>query len=126
MGKKENRLLEKSTKSCIVDNRKFLEDIRMNKIKRYLSGLAFLALAVIFSGGGIQAKAMKLSAESAVVMDVQSGAILYQKNMDKQEYPASITKVMTAMLAIENSSLMEWLPILPRRCSWRAELLISS
>ena len=82
MGKKENRLLEKSTKSCIVDNRKFLEDIRMNKIKRYLSGLAFLALAVIFSGGGIQAKAMKLSAESAVVMDVQSGAILYQKNMD--------------------------------------------
>ena len=79
----------------------------MNKIKRYLSGLAFLALAVIFSGGGIQAKAMKLSAESAVVMDVQSGAILYQKNMDKQEYPASITKVMTAMLAIENSSLDE-------------------
>ena len=59
MGKKENRLLEKSTKSCIVDNRKFLEDIRMNKIKRYLGGLAFLALAVIFSG--IQAKAMKLS-----------------------------------------------------------------
>ena len=79
----------------------------MNKIKRYLGGLAFLALAVIFSGGGIQAKAMKLSAESAVVMDVQSGAILYQKNMDKQEYPASITKVMTAMLAIENSSLDE-------------------
>lgn len=107
MGKKENRLLEKSTKSCIVDNRKFLEDIRMNKIKRYLGGLAFLALTVIFSGGGIQAKAMKLSAESAVVMDVQSGAILYQKNMDKQEYPASITKVMTAMLAIENSSLDE-------------------
>ena len=96
----------------------------MNKIKRYLSGLAFLALAVIFSGGGIQAKAMKLSAESAVVMDVQSGAILYQKNMDKQEYPASITKVMTAMLAIEN--WMRWLPTLPRRCSWRAELLISS
>ena len=27
--------------------------------------------------------------------------------MDKQEYPASITKVMTAMLAIENSSLDE-------------------
>ena len=32
---------------------------------------------------------------------------MYQKNMDKQEYPASITKVMTAMLAIENSSLDE-------------------
>lgn len=48
-----------------------------------------------------------ISAESAVVMDVQSGTILYEKNMDKKQYPASITKVMTAMLAIENSSLSE-------------------
>lgn len=40
-------------------------------------------------------------------MDVQSGAILYEKNIDKREYPASITKVMTALVAIENSSLSE-------------------
>ena len=48
-----------------------------------------------------------ISAESAVVMDVQSGTILYEKNMDKKQYPASITKVMTALLTIENSSLSE-------------------
>ncbi len=48
-----------------------------------------------------------VSAESAVVMDVQSGTILYEKNMDKKEYPASITKIMTALVAIENSSLSE-------------------
>lgn len=48
-----------------------------------------------------------VSAESAVVMDVQSGVILYEKNMDKQQYPASITKIMTALVAIENSSLSE-------------------
>ena len=56
----------------------------------------------------VQAKKnLSLSADSAIVMDVQSGAILYEKNMDKKQYPASITKVMTALLAIENSSMSE-------------------
>lgn len=46
-------------------------------------------------------------AESAVVMDLDSGAILYSKNMDAVKYPASITKIMTALIAIENSRLDE-------------------
>ncbi len=46
-------------------------------------------------------------AESAVVMDLDSGAILYAKNMDDIKYPASITKIMTTLLAIENSKLTE-------------------
>lgn len=52
-------------------------------------------------------KKPSISAESAIVMDVQSGTILYEKNMDKKQYPASITKIMTALIAIENSSLSE-------------------
>jgi len=44
-------------------------------------------------------------AESAVVMDIDTGTILYSKNMDDQKYPASITKIMTTLLAIENSHL---------------------
>lgn len=43
-------------------------------------------------------------ADSAVVMDYDTGTILYAKEMDKQEYPASITKLMTVLLALENSS----------------------
>jgi len=42
-------------------------------------------------------------AESALVMDFETGAILYGKNIDAQKYPASITKIMTALVAIENS-----------------------
>lgn len=42
---------------------------------------------------------------NAVVMDADTGAVLYNKGMDEVRYPASITKVMTALLAIENSSL---------------------
>lgn len=56
----------------------------------------------------VQAKTeVNVSADSAIVMDVQSGTILYEKNMDKKQYPASITKIMTALVAIENSSLSE-------------------
>lgn len=44
---------------------------------------------------------------NAVVMDADTGAILYNKGMDEVRYPASITKVMTALLAIENSSLTD-------------------
>ena len=43
-----------------------------------------------------------IGAAGAVVMDAESGAVLYGKNMNKQLYPASITKIMTALLAYEN------------------------
>lgn len=43
-------------------------------------------------------------AEGAIVMEASTGLVLYEKNMNEQYYPASITKIMTALLAIENSS----------------------
>lgn len=48
-----------------------------------------------------------LSCDSAIVMEVSTGSILYKKNIHKQHYPASITKIMTALLALENSSLSD-------------------
>lgn len=45
--------------------------------------------------------------ESGIVMDIDSGAILYAKNIDDQHYPASITKVMTALVALQNYELDE-------------------
>lgn len=44
----------------------------------------------------------QIQAESAILMDAKTGSILYEKNADKKQYPASITKIMTALLAIEN------------------------
>ena len=52
-------------------------------------------------------KGPKVYAKSAIVMDMDTGAILYAKNIDEALYPASITKIMTTMLAIENCSLEE-------------------
>ena len=37
---------------------------------------------------------------AAIVMDVNSGAILYAKSIDDKHYPASITKMMTALVAL--------------------------
>lgn len=42
---------------------------------------------------------------SAIVMDMNSGAILYEKQADEQRYPASITKLLTALVALENAEL---------------------
>lgn len=42
-----------------------------------------------------------VSAESAILMDMNSGTILYGKNIHMQEYPASTTKILTTLLATE-------------------------
>ena len=38
--------------------------------------------------------------EAYVVMDAKSGQVLVEKNMNQREYPASITKIMTAALGL--------------------------
>lgn len=43
--------------------------------------------------------------EGAIVMEVGTGAILYAKNIDAHFYPASITKLLTALVAFENADL---------------------
>lgn len=49
----------------------------------------------------------QLTAEGAVLMDAETGAVLYEKNATERLYPASTTKLMTALLALENSALGE-------------------
>ena len=48
-----------------------------------------------------------VGAQSAILMDAQTGTILYAKGIDEKHYPASTTKIMTCLLAIENSDLDE-------------------
>lgn len=43
-----------------------------------------------------------IEAQAAVLMDVNTEAVLYSKNADTQLYPASITKILTTLLACEN------------------------
>jgi D-alanyl-D-alanine carboxypeptidase (penicillin-binding protein 5/6) len=45
-----------------------------------------------------------LRSRGVLLMDMQSGQVLYGKNENERFYPASITKIMTAILALEHSS----------------------
>jgi serine-type D-Ala-D-Ala carboxypeptidase (penicillin-binding protein 5/6) len=42
-----------------------------------------------------------VSADSAIVIDMRTATVLYEKNPDKKQYPASITKIMTAYLFLQ-------------------------
>jgi len=46
-----------------------------------------------------------LNSEAAILMDANSGEIFYEKNADVSMYPASLTKIATAIYAIENGKL---------------------
>ena len=50
-------------------------------------------------------KAMDIGSDYGCVMDMGTGAVLFNKNEHAQMPPASITKIMTALLAIENGDL---------------------
>lgn len=49
--------------------------------------------------------------EAGIVMEVSTGTILYSKNIHGQYYPASITKILTALLVIENCAMDEMVTI---------------
>lgn len=46
-------------------------------------------------------------AHSAIVMDMDSGAVLYAKRPDERHFPASITKLLTTLVALENAELTD-------------------
>lgn len=46
-------------------------------------------------------------ANSVIVMEVNTGTVLYEKESHAKHYPASITKIMTVLLAIENCDMDE-------------------
>lgn len=49
----------------------------------------------------------RVVSEAAVVIDADTGQVLYNKDMDKRMNPASITKVLTGLIAVENCRLSE-------------------
>lgn len=50
-------------------------------------------------------QASDISSTAAIVMETSTNTVLYSKNADQALYPASAVKVMTCLLALENSSL---------------------
>lgn len=50
---------------------------------------------------------VQITAEGGIVIDADSGAVLYGQNIHQQYYPASITKILTALIIIEECDMDE-------------------
>lgn len=50
---------------------------------------------------------MKIYSEAAILIESTTGKILYEKNIHEKKYPASTTKILTAIIAIEQCDLNE-------------------
>jgi serine-type D-Ala-D-Ala carboxypeptidase (penicillin-binding protein 5/6) len=76
-------------------------------MKRYVILLVVIFTLLTSSNIFVFAKvsAPNVSADSAILMDATTGTILFSKNMDDAYPPASTTKIMTALLTLENNKL---------------------
>lgn len=55
----------------------------------------------------IRVEGLQLSCRSCILMDMDSGRVLYEKDINTKRLIASTTKIMTAIIAIENGNLEE-------------------
>ncbi len=67
----------------------------------------FLILATVFALFVPVYAAPDIESRAAVLMDAQTGQILYSKNQDEVLYPASITKIMTIYLGTQDESKLD-------------------
>ena len=68
------------------------------------TGALALVLACLLAG---RAGAVETSAAAAILMDVDSGRVLYERNADARMLIASTTKIMTALVAIRDGDLSD-------------------
>lgn len=78
--------------------------------KKILLSLAltlFLLMNTCIPAFAEQPTAPEISAQAGILMDLKSGRVLYSKNPDEKMYPASTTKILTGILALEKGNLSD-------------------
>ncbi|KJS14723.1 MAG: hypothetical protein VR69_16830 [Peptococcaceae bacterium BRH_c4b] len=73
---------------------------------KLLYGMLFTVILVI-SLPVMACAQPEIAAETGLVMDVDNGQVLFAKGADQKMYPASTTKILTALVALKNCSLNE-------------------
>ena len=75
------------------------------KLKKLLLTLIVLILLLPYQQINAEPESPDITAGAALLMDSKTSKILYSKNENEKMYPASTTKIMTAILTIENCNL---------------------
>lgn len=79
----------------------------MCKMLQRMAAMLLLAVLLCAQPGGFRVLAeestapVQVSAPSVLLMEASTGQVIYEKNADERRSPASITKVMTMLLAME-------------------------
>ena len=73
-------------------------------MKRLFAGMAAALLAAVLF---FPVCARAVSAQNAILMDAQTGRVLYEKNPDAQGLIASTTKIMTALVVCEQCNVLD-------------------
>lgn len=77
-------------------------------LKKIISATAAIACLAAFTVFGAGAESpVEISASSAILMEAATGTVLYEKDADARRLIASTTKLMTALVALENANLGE-------------------
>ena len=79
------------------------------RIRRFSASLAVLLL--LYSIFPCQSLAVNTSASAAILVDVDSGRVLYEQNADARMLIASTTKILTALVAIEKGNLSDMVTV---------------
>lgn len=85
----------------------------LKKNFNYIKLLIIISLLIIFNifspisfaSSHAQATSINISASTAILMEYDTGKIIYNQGAQKRMYPASTTKIMTAILTLENCKL---------------------
>lgn len=77
-------------------------------MKKLLTFTSFaLCFALVLFIGSVSANAQEISAQSCVLIEADSGAVVYNKNDEEERQMASTTKIMTTLIALEQDNLTE-------------------
>ncbi len=82
-------------------------------------GFAIL-LSIIILGQTGSPQTLPITAKSAILADAETGEILWSLNPDLKCYPASLTKIMTAILVLERGNLEDWV-VVPKDAAFTGE-----
>ena len=84
----------------------------MDDGRRKTGGLIVAALLALLAPGA-RSQDLPLAAQSAALVNSYSGEFLYTKNADAKQYPASSTKILTALIVIEAGNLDQLVTVAP-------------
>ena len=81
--------------------------MRLNFLKKFFVLMLILNIIFIPFVNANEISTINIESPVALLMDSSTGKILYEKNINDKMYPASLTKVMTAIIVLENCNLSD-------------------